>query len=64
MPFCVSLDQFILVLLAFVVVSFLQYQAKRLGGKNVSEMTCSVWSGARTTLTHSQSHEAAMLSSR
>ena len=39
-----SLDYVVLVLFAFAVVS--QYYVKRLAGKNVSEVTCFVSSGA------------------
>ena len=40
MVFHVSLGHFLLVLLAFVVLHLVvQYLAKRLGGKNISEMT-------------------------
>jgi len=48
MCLCVSSDQYIPVLLDFVVlglVYFLPYKANRLAGKNVSEMTYSVSSG-------------------
>ena len=44
MCFYVSLDQYISVLLAFVVLGF-SSEAKRLAGKNVGEMTYSVMSG-------------------
>jgi len=45
--FHVSLGHFVLVLLAFCCVgfSFFQYLAKRLAGKNISEMTCFVSHG-------------------
>ena len=46
--FCVSLDHFIRVLLAFVVlglVSSVGYHDKRMAGSKVSEMTYSVSSG-------------------
>jgi len=51
--FCVSLNHFIPVLLAFVVLGnldlvssqFTRFSFKRLAGKNVSEMTYSVSSG-------------------
>jgi len=42
----ISLDYFVLVLFSFVVLGLvLQYYAKRLAGKNVSEMTYFVSSG-------------------
>jgi len=44
--FWFSLDYFVLVLFAFVVLGLVhQYYTKRLAGKNVSEMTCFVSSG-------------------
>ena len=42
--FCVSLDHFDFVLLVLMGLLF-QYRAKRVAGKNVSEMTCFVSSG-------------------
>ena len=39
MFFAFSLDYFVLVLFAFVLVLVFQYYAKRLARKNVSEMT-------------------------
>jgi len=44
--FSFSLDYFVLVLFALVVFGFMSsVLAKRLSGKNVSEMTYFVWSG-------------------
>jgi len=40
--FCVTLDHFVTLWFDFVVLGFVQYQAKRLAGKNVSKMTCFV----------------------
>ena len=46
MFFSFSLDYFVLVLFALVVFGFMSsVLAKRLSGKNVSEMTYFVWSG-------------------
>jgi len=44
--FCASLDHFEFVLIvSFVGFGFFQYRAKRLAGKNVSNMTCFMSSG-------------------